>query len=101
MKQVAAPADAAVRAPITIVDGKNPLDGADMVFIPAGEFLMGSPAGTAGADETPQHKVYLDGYWIYRTEVTVAQYRKFCAATGATDDKRSRFTARKGRRSRL
>ena len=26
--------------------------------------------------------MYLDGYWIYRTEVTVAQYRKFCAATG-------------------
>ena len=32
--------------------------------------------------ETPQHKVYLDDYWIYKTEVTVAQYRKFCQATG-------------------
>jgi len=31
--------------------------------------------------ETPQHKVYLDDYWIYKTEVTVAQYRKFCQAT--------------------
>lgn len=36
-----------------------------------------------GADcEKPQHTVYLDGYWIYKYEVTVAQYRKFCTATG-------------------
>ena len=79
---VTAPADAAPREPIAISDGKNPIDGAEMIFIPAGEFLMGSQPGTAGADESPQHKVYLDGYWIYRTEVTVAQYRKFCTATG-------------------
>jgi formylglycine-generating enzyme required for sulfatase activity len=53
-----------------------------MVLIPAGEFLMGSKDGEADDDERPQHKVYLTGYWIYRTEVTVAQYRKFCQATG-------------------
>ena len=33
------------------------------------------------ADEQPQHTVYLDGFWIYKREVTVAQYRKFCAET--------------------
>ena len=53
----------------------NPRDGAEMIYIPAGEF-------TVGSDEKPQHKVYLDGYWIYKYEVTVAQYRKFCKATG-------------------
>ena len=47
VKQVAAPADAAARAPITTVDGKNPLDGADMVFIPAGDFLIGTGSTAA------------------------------------------------------
>jgi formylglycine-generating enzyme required for sulfatase activity len=58
----------------------NPKDGAEMVSIPAGEFLMGSNDGSD--DEKPPHKVHLDGYWIYRNLVTVAQYRKFCQATG-------------------
>jgi len=66
----------------------NPKDGATMVYVPAGEFLMGSKDGEGQDDERPQHKVFLTGYWIYRTEVTVAQYKKFCQATGrvmATD----------------
>jgi len=52
-----------------------------VVFVPAGEFTMGNKLGVGGSDEQPEHKVYLDGYWIYQTEVTVAQYRKFCQAT--------------------
>jgi formylglycine-generating enzyme required for sulfatase activity len=32
--------------------------------------------------EKPQHTVYLDAFWIYKTEVTNAQYRK-CAEGGA------------------
>jgi formylglycine-generating enzyme required for sulfatase activity len=62
----------------------NPKDGAAMVYVPAGEFLMGSTDADKNAydDEKPQHRVYLDGYWIYQTEVTVAQYRKFCQAMG-------------------
>lgn len=51
-----------------------------MVYVPAGEFIMGSNDGDDS--EWPEHKVYLDGYWIYKYEVTVAQYRKFCRATG-------------------
>jgi serine/threonine-protein kinase len=58
----------------------NPKDGAVMVFIPAGEFTMGSNDG--GENEKPQHRVTLDGYWIYKYPVTVAQYRQFCQATG-------------------
>lgn len=57
-------------------------DGKIMVLVPAGEFMMGSPAGEGGDDEVPQHKVTLDGYWIDRTEVTNAQYRSFVEATG-------------------
>jgi formylglycine-generating enzyme len=60
----------------------NPRDGAEMVYVPAGEFLMGSKENQGSPNESPQHTVYLDGYWIYKTPVTVAQYRRFCEATG-------------------
>ena len=33
-------------------------------------------------DEMPRHEVGLDAYYMYKTEVTVAQYRRFCEATG-------------------
>jgi formylglycine-generating enzyme required for sulfatase activity len=33
-------------------------------------------------DEQPRRKVHLDAFYMYRTEVTVAQYRRFCQATG-------------------
>lgn len=50
----------------------------DMVFVPAGAFVMGSQDGRA--DEQPQHRVFLDAYWIDRYEVTNAQYRRFVMA---------------------
>ncbi len=53
-----------------------------MVLIPAGWFLMGSPEGVGGSDEHPQHKVWVDAFWIDRYEVTNAQYEKFMKATG-------------------
>ena len=76
----------------------NPIDGAEMVLVPAGQFTMGTTeealAGYLKAnpelvreffvDELPQHEVQMDTYYIYKNEVTVAQYRKFCAATGYT-----------------
>lgn len=58
----------------------NPIDGAEMLFVSAGEFLMGSDDGRE--DERPRRTVNVDGFWIYKHEVTVGQYRKFCAATG-------------------
>jgi len=33
-------------------------------------------------DEAPQRKVHLDAFYMYKTEVTVGQYGKFCKATG-------------------
>lgn len=59
----------------------NPIDNAEMVWVPGGTFVMGSPKGVGEASEHPAHKVTLSGYWMYKYEVTVAQYRAFCAAT--------------------
>ncbi len=47
-------------------------DGAAMVFVPAGEFTMGSEILPA---ERPIHTVYLDVFWIDTYEVTNALYR--------------------------
>ena len=57
---------------------KTGRDGLEMVLIPAGEFLMGSPNGEGTVAEHPQHAVYLDKFYIDKYEVTVAQYKKFC-----------------------
>ena len=62
----------------------NPVDGAEMVYVPAGEFLMGSEDEDADSDEDPEHTVYLDAYWIYKHEVTNAQYRQ-CVDEGECD----------------
>lgn len=65
-----------------------PVDGGTMVFVPAGEFLMGAAPDDAYAepDEKPQHTVYLDGFWIDRTEVTNAMFQKFVTATNHKTD---------------
>lgn len=52
----------------------------EMVYVPSGTFLMGSDTGDP--DEAPAHTVYLDGFWIDRTEVTNAAFQK-CVAAGA------------------
>jgi serine/threonine-protein kinase len=71
-------------------------DGAVMVYVPAGEFWMGSSdedidaVMAEGSDckrawytgEHPRHKVYVDAFWIDQTEVTNARYKK-CVDAGA------------------
>lgn len=71
----------------------------EMVFIPAGEFVMGSSEeeiakiikeyGKKGdfveydfKKETPQRKVYVAAFYIDRYEVTNVQYKRFINATG-------------------
>ena len=66
--------------PITKVSQK---DGMEMVFVPAGEFIMGSDDGEP--DEQPAHVVYLDAYWIDRYEVSLKQYLN-CVEAGVCSD---------------
>ena len=61
----------------------NPKDGAEMVFVPSGTFLMGSDTAELAAAVKPAHRVRITrGFWIYRTEITNQQYRRFTKATG-------------------
>ncbi|HKV74454.1 MAG TPA: formylglycine-generating enzyme family protein [Gemmatimonadales bacterium] len=62
-----------------------------MVWIPGGEFSMGaedppSMSDTVGMqatrDSRPVHRVYVDGFWMDRTEVTNAEFSAFVKATG-------------------
>ena len=59
---------------------------ANMVFIPAGEFFMGCDRSKikekCNLVELPLHKVYLNDYYIDRTEVTISNYAA-CLAAGA------------------
>jgi len=71
-----------IPAPSTVPEG--------MVWIPGGEFSMGSDSASeslcsqAGVtrDAVPIHRVYVDGFWMDATEVTNAQFVKFVDATG-------------------
>ncbi len=71
-------------APAAVPDG--------MVWIPGGEFSMGAaePTGMdhnevgmlATTESRPIHRVYVDGFFMDRTEVTNAEFARFVAATG-------------------
>jgi formylglycine-generating enzyme required for sulfatase activity len=52
----------------------------EMVFIPAGEFVMGSRDG--GFDEKPERKVFVAEYYMDRYEATFAHFYSFMAETG-------------------
>ena len=51
----------------------------EMLPIPSGEFVMGSPVGESGRKETegPQHKVKIAPFWMAKTETTWNAYTLF------------------------
>ena len=53
-----------------------------MLWIPGGEFTMGSDDPDVARDEQPAHRVRVDGFWMDETDVTNAQFRAFVEATG-------------------
>ena len=64
-------------APAAAPPGPAPFP--DMVWIPGGTFQMGS--NDHYPEERPVHRVTVDGFWMDRTPVTVAQFQPFVAAT--------------------
>src|SRR5271169_673486 len=56
----------------------------EMVPIPAGTFVMGSPASEPhrSADEGPQHPVAINAFWMGKAEVTWEEYDKFAFEQG-------------------
>ena len=76
----------------------HPMDGARMVYVPAGDFIMGLDEAEADSiarhlgmkdaaalwawDCYPRRTVTLPGYFIDETEVTVARWKKFVTSTG-------------------
>ena len=70
-------ASLAAPAPFTFATRVNSKDGAEMVYVPAGPFVIGLYHGL-----NESGIVTMDAYWIFKNDVTVAQFRKFCRATG-------------------
>jgi formylglycine-generating enzyme required for sulfatase activity len=70
-------------------------DGVTLVCVPAGEFLMGATEADplARDDEKSQHRVYLDAYWIDRTEVSNSDFAK-CLDAGVCRPKVYETTAK-------
>ena len=51
---------------------QSPSNKSEMILIPQGEFLMG---GTDESDQNPTHIVFLDSYFIDKTEVTQKAFK--------------------------
>lgn len=61
---------------------REPVTGMEFVYIPAGQFMMGSPESEEWRykNEGPMHEVrFSEGFWIGKYPVTNAQYRCFKA----------------------
>ena len=67
------------------------IDGMVEVYVPEGYFTMGSAMDDpqADEDEKPSHKVFLDSFWIDRTEVTNAMYLHCISAERCSPPARS------------
>ena len=64
----------------------------EMVPVPGGEFLIGSPEDEEGRaeDEGPQVKVVVDPMWVGKTEITWAQYKPYMYLYGIFNEFESR-----------
>lgn len=55
-------------------------DGMELLPVSEGNFMMGNDNGKV--DEKPYHEVYLDTFWIDKTEVTIQMFSQFVSETG-------------------
>lgn len=47
----------------------------EMIYIPGGKFMMGSPEGVGYNDERPRHEVTVPGFYIGKFQITQAQWQ--------------------------
>src|SRR5258706_7862577 len=71
-----------VRATPPILEGDGSRGPKGMVWVPGGEFQMGSDHKLSQRNEQPAHKVRVSGFWMDQTHVTNAQFAAFVKATG-------------------
>ena len=85
------------REPSTTIVGN---DGAEMVLVPASEFVMGSDADEIDAlvrqysdlrrdrlrDEIPRHRIFIDAFYLDKYEVTNARFHQFVQTTSYRTD---------------
>jgi formylglycine-generating enzyme required for sulfatase activity len=76
---------ASTEVPVLGSTRTSEIDGMMQVFVPGGDFAMGSDTSTY-ANERPVHTVTLDSFWIDQTEVTNAMFGAFVAQTGYQTD---------------
>jgi formylglycine-generating enzyme required for sulfatase activity len=60
---------------VTAADAGVPQADAEMILVPAGPFTMGADTGGQD-DEHPAHTVTLGSFWLDRTEITNAAYKR-------------------------
>ncbi|MCC6568582.1 MAG: SUMF1/EgtB/PvdO family nonheme iron enzyme [Anaerolineales bacterium] len=71
------------RPTTTFLPPETGKDGMTLLYVPSGEFTMGSDDGAS--DAKPVHTVFLDAFWIDKTEVTVRMYY-LCVEAGVCDE---------------
>ena len=70
----------------------SPIDRMTLQYVPEGTFMMGYEAGDSSSK--PVHEVFLDAYWIDRTEVSNAMYVQ-CVAAGSCTEPASKKSSTK------
>ena len=68
----------------------SPIDGVEMVGVPAGEFIMGRDDARYER-ESPAHTVFLDAFYIDKLEVTNDLYRTCLEAGGCLEIERPEY----------
>jgi formylglycine-generating enzyme required for sulfatase activity len=75
-------AESPSRAKPLVIAGDGVRGPKGMMWVPGGEFLMGSEHKLAQRNERPVHKVRVSGFWMDATHVTNAEFARFVKATG-------------------
>lgn len=65
---------------MNVLPQHNPSAGPTLIAIPGGSFCMGSDAGQEV--EAPVHRVWVDGFALAATQVTVEEYARFLGSGG-------------------